>query len=113
MASSAATPATMAMRRVVIPISFIARDGQSAGRRCPAAPSGANRAPVKMHYRDKRVPTASHGVAVSINGGSRQGPMAATACKRLMAAIRSDEHTSELQSLMRNSYAVFYLKTKI
>src|SRR3546814_8935674 len=27
-------------------------------------------------------------------------------------AIRSEEHTSELQSLMRNSYAVFCLKTK-
>src|SRR3546814_7145302 len=27
-------------------------------------------------------------------------------------AIRSAEHTSELQSLMRNSYAVFCLKTK-
>src|SRR3546814_4727765 len=27
--------------------------------------------------------------------------------------LRSDEHTSELQSLMRISYAVFYLKTKI
>src|SRR3546814_8310489 len=28
------------------------------------------------------------------------------------AAHRSDEHTSELQSLIRNSYAVFCLKTK-
>src|SRR3546814_9741284 len=28
-------------------------------------------------------------------------------------AKRSEEHTSELQSLMRNSYAVFCLKTKI
>src|SRR3546814_6122616 len=27
-------------------------------------------------------------------------------------AIRSEEHTSELQSLMRNSYAVFCLKKK-
>src|SRR3546814_7497491 len=27
-----------------------------------------------------------------------------------IAAIRSEEHTSELQSLMRNSYAVFCLK---
>src|SRR3546814_5232912 len=27
-------------------------------------------------------------------------------------AVRSEEHTSELQSLMRNSYAVFCLKTK-
>src|SRR3546814_5946913 len=26
--------------------------------------------------------------------------------------VRSEEHTSELQSLMRNSYAVFFLKTK-
>src|SRR3546814_8438827 len=26
--------------------------------------------------------------------------------------LRSDKHTSELQSLMRISYAVFYLKTK-
>src|SRR3546814_7227313 len=28
------------------------------------------------------------------------------------AALRSEEHTSELQSLMRNSYAVFCLKKK-
>src|SRR3546814_9391062 len=28
------------------------------------------------------------------------------------AGYRSEEHTSELQSLMRNSYAVFCLKTK-
>src|SRR3546814_7444788 len=31
----------------------------------------------------------------------------------LSAAIRSEEHTSELQSLMRISYAVFCLKKKI
>src|SRR3546814_2162084 len=30
----------------------------------------------------------------------------------LRAALRSEEHTSELQSLMRISYAVFCLKTK-
>src|SRR3546814_9735507 len=29
------------------------------------------------------------------------------------AAVRSEEHTSELQSLMRNSYAVFCLNKKI
>src|SRR3546814_8647909 len=29
-----------------------------------------------------------------------------------MTDLRSEEHTSELQSLMRNSYAVFCLKTK-
>src|SRR3546814_7212884 len=31
---------------------------------------------------------------------------------RRQAAARSEEHTSELQSLMRNSYAVFCLKKK-
>src|SRR3546814_7210886 len=32
--------------------------------------------------------------------------------KRHQPAMRSEEHTSELQSLMRNSYAVFCLKKK-
>src|SRR3546814_7795437 len=33
-------------------------------------------------------------------------------CKREIHPLRSEEHTSELQSLMRNSYAVFCLKKK-
>src|SRR3546814_10032198 len=32
--------------------------------------------------------------------------------KKLLFDARSEEHTSELQSLMRNSYAVFCLKKK-
>src|SRR3546814_1220322 len=40
--------------------------------------------------------------------GSSYGAMVALA----FAARRSEEHTSELQSLMRNSYAVFCLKKK-
>src|SRR3546814_5447221 len=41
-------------------------------------------------------------------------PAAAPAARpaRTAAAPRSEEHTSELQSLMRNSYAVFCLKQK-
>src|SRR3546814_1857929 len=35
---------------------------------------------------------------------------AATSIRKLMHAGRSEEHTSELQSLMRKSYAVFCLK---
>src|SRR3546814_5481504 len=31
---------------------------------------------------------------------------------RMQKIVRSEEHTSELQSLMRNSYAVFCLKKK-
>src|SRR3546814_19335750 len=36
----------------------------------------------------------------------------ARGCHHLCAARRSEEHTSELQSLMRISYAVFCLKKK-
>src|SRR3546814_5675876 len=40
------------------------------------------------------------------------GPVLAVAAekRRALPASRSEEHTSELQSLMRNSYAVFCLK---
>src|SRR3546814_7703578 len=36
----------------------------------------------------------------------------AARCRRRGAGARSEEHTSELQSLMRSSYAVFCLKKK-
>src|SRR3546814_15306890 len=39
-------------------------------------------------------------------------PIAFTALRFSVAAPRSEEHTSELQSLMRISYAVFCLKKK-
>src|SRR3546814_9053774 len=42
---------------------------------------------------------------------SRSGP-AQTADSGIICARRSEEHTSELQSLMRISYAVFCLKKK-
>src|SRR3546814_6924994 len=38
-------------------------------------------------------------------------PLAVSASGRLLPSFRSEEHTSELQSLMRISYAVFCLKT--
>src|SRR3546814_2286327 len=50
----------------------------------------------------KGVPAASWSLVVAGPGGDRQ--------TRLTA--RSEEHTSELQSLMRISYAVFCLKKK-
>src|SRR3546814_3889290 len=45
------------------------------------------------------------------------GAMVALSCASAgwpatIAAARSEEHTSELQSIMRNSYAVFCLKKK-
>src|SRR3546814_6764779 len=39
-------------------------------------------------------------------------PSAEKSCRERPPAIRSEEHTSELQSLMRISYAVFCLKKK-
>src|SRR3546814_9377352 len=45
-------------------------------------------------------------------GGLCGGGTAAGAAGGLSAARRSEEHTSELQSLMRISYAVFCLKKK-
>src|SRR3546814_3860174 len=53
---------------------------------------------------DLNVPT----LGLIIGGNSK--PTAAD--QNAALAIRSEEHTSELQSLMRNSYAVFCLKRK-
>src|SRR3546814_7797456 len=58
--------------------------------------------------------------APSLSTPSRNGVahatirIATTAGNRNLTAknTRSEEHTSELQSLMRTTYAVFYLKTK-
>src|SRR3546814_5741568 len=43
-------------------------------------------------------------------GKDRRVPLPLRLREPLQAAIRSEEHTSELQSLMRISYAVFCLK---
>src|SRR3546814_10399101 len=42
----------------------------------------------------------------------RDSPIGAVAAIMIGAVVRSEEHTSELQSLMRISYAVFCLKKK-
>src|SRR3546814_8653595 len=60
---------------------------------------------------------AKGGVAVSIDtrkAAVMEAALAAgaTLVNDISTAIRSEEHTSELQSLMRNSYAVFCLKKK-
>src|SRR3546814_8118915 len=57
------------------------------------------------------------GDQMQVMGRHGRPPPARKACawpvpRRLMAGTRSEEHTSELQSLMRISYAVFCLKKK-
>src|SRR3546814_5340245 len=47
-----------------------------------------------------------------VGGATYQVPVEVRAERAQALAIRSEEHTSELQSLMRISYAVFCLKKK-
>src|SRR3546814_7041355 len=47
---------------------------------------------------------------VAVGGDSAGGNLAALVCQRMRDEFRSEEHTSELKSLMRISYAVFCLK---
>src|SRR3546814_5304807 len=83
--------------------------------RCPSAParvppgSGARTAP-----RPAPPPaTATAGTAGrSRRGDSRHRAATPTAAAPSACPSRSEEHTSELQSLMRISYAVFCLKKK-
>src|SRR3546814_8174142 len=66
----------------------------------------------KAHFsKDESAPHASLVIALGHEAVMRtMGPYAV--CSRLLWP-RSEEHTSELQSLMRSSYAVFCLKKKI
>src|SRR3546814_3728311 len=50
--------------------------------------------------------------ADSRHRGTRSRASLPSSCRRRASARRSEEHTSELQSLMRISYAVFCLKKK-
>src|SRR3546814_4228253 len=56
--------------------------------------------------RRPEAPEAPEASRCHLTGLARPGRPA------IVAAMRSEEHTSELQSLMRNSYAVFCLKKK-
>src|SRR3546814_6091460 len=50
--------------------------------------------------------------AVALSSSSRKAGRFSASTVATSVAERSEEHTSELQSLMRNSYAVFCLKKK-
>src|SRR3546814_4120527 len=52
------------------------------------------------------------GVGVALSQSCHRGTSGAGPGYRVPVARRSEEHTSELQSLMRISYAVFCLKKK-
>src|SRR3546814_6069986 len=101
------------------PVSLRRRGVSAAGDRA------AGRAGLRLHRRGVRADRAAAAPAVAHRGGTprpwRCGglPGASPPGGRLAWLLprepspRSEEHTSELQSLMRISYAVFCFKNKI
>src|SRR3546814_8853580 len=81
----------------------------SPGRyRFPRSPGGSAHRP---HQRTDRSLQRTHeGPPLALRSAAHGQPSSQTA--RLPQGPRSEEHTSELQSLMRISYAVFCLKKK-
>src|SRR3546814_2270503 len=82
--------------------------------------TGAKRTPVPSFAEvEVSVPataTAGSGqIGIELPSGVRltvDAAVDADALARVLSVLRSEEHTSELQSLMRISYAVFCLKKK-
>src|SRR3546814_8762602 len=72
-------------------------------RRNPVCPQSGR--PSLITYPGRRLPVAPNAVTASVK---RQSNFCQSSARR----PRSEEHTSELQSLMRISYAVFCLKKK-
>src|SRR3546814_10237743 len=84
--------------------------------------------PRDRHARDRAAPVHGEAVAdeahvaiemvrcrpvgLELHHRPVQSPVRLEQALRRLAALRSEEHTSELQSLMRISYAVFCLKKK-
>src|SRR3546814_7114699 len=61
---------------------------------------GFRRRPVPVRYEHRQVPSGRPALRAALRAAPR------------LSDMRSEEHTSELQSLMRISYAVFCLKQK-
>src|SRR3546814_7939383 len=65
-------------------------------------------------FEDRRPRNVGDIVTIVLNERTNAAKNVATNTDRSgNVGLRSEEHTSELQSLMRNSYAVFCLKKKI
>src|SRR3546814_3027799 len=78
--------------------------------RCQAAGGDEGRAAGRQCRRLRLDPTRRHDLAPALDAGGR--PHARQRRRGGRPLRRSEEHTSELQSLMRISYAVFCLKKK-
>src|SRR3546814_7902505 len=108
-------PYTTLVRSVALPPERIAKDtlrDVTAGRVEAALARGEV---LKQVGRCRRLPDGRVEADVRIESLSPGHPLAGARDEDnrfLVSDARSEEHTSELQSLMRNSYAVFCLKKK-
>src|SRR3546814_10335781 len=66
----------------------------------------------RSHARAWRHGDRAHPATLSASRCLSSLPAVERAAREACRSLRSEEHTSELQSLMRNSYAVFCLKKK-
>src|SRR3546814_8322336 len=89
------------------------RRGCGADESCGCPPGSAGRNPSNEGASRS---ASTHAQQTARNGRGRPsavtGLMRSSRWARFQAGPRSEEHTSELQSLMRISYAVFCLKKK-
>src|SRR3546814_2757627 len=75
-------------------------------------PAGARRDPALRRIAERRPPEYGQDRAALPGRGKRRWRARRRVRQSGPPALRSEEHTSELQSLMRTSYAVFCLKKK-
>src|SRR3546814_2955977 len=83
--------------------------------RCPRGPASHRRRPPRQDRQARRPPRAQQEEEEEMNATispaeADYAVVSDTDTVRLQRVLRSEEHTSELQSLMRISYAVFCLK---
>src|SRR3546814_6859187 len=94
------------------PRPFVLRQREPVVQELPAGVDGAEDVPPHLlgclHLAGDLVGPVVRHVAVRAGGAHARTVAEVYGARQL----RSEEHTSELQSLMRNSYAVFCLKTK-
>src|SRR3546814_8971954 len=98
-----------------LPHGFFDLAGEGAARRDPVArgPDRVDEARAKTIGSDQHPDLIIFGQAVAAKGlAAALDRQQRKRVPRQRAADRSEEHTSELQSLMRISYAVFCLKKK-
>src|SRR3546814_2875211 len=89
----------------------LAENGRASFVNQPALDSGVKRGmPVREAARLMLAYDAAERAAADVTNRTVMAQNAAG--RHIVCTDRSEEHTSELQSLMRNSYAVFCLKKK-